>query len=48
MKAHVRIVQRVTVFSGFADDLNGVAQSYFIFSMENAVRNVLIDNKFFF
>lgn len=41
MKAHVRIVQGVTVFSGFADDLNGVKQSYFIFSIDNSARYLL-------
>lgn len=41
MKAHVRIVQGVTVFPGFADDLNGVKQSYFIFSIDNSARYLL-------
>lgn len=30
MKAHVRIVQGITGFPGFVDDLNGVAHSHFI------------------
>lgn len=41
MKAHVRIVQGVTVFPEFADDLNGVKQSYFIFSIDNSARYLL-------
>lgn len=41
MKAHVRIVQKVTVFPGFADDLNGVKQSYSLLS------EIFVENRFF-
>lgn len=42
LKAHVCIMQRITVFPGFVDDLNGVVHSYFILYWAASIRAICI------